>query len=339
MKATLISTVLVWALASTNVFAQSGCTQSLADARTAYENGNFLEALDLVEDCIGNYKTKEEKVEANRIAALCYMELGKDGEVHKHIRNIFRADPNYQRYTVGKDPRRFSKLVLEYEVRPSLQLGFYAGGTLNIPKVSESLVPYNSGTSTYTPSVGYQFGADIDALISGGWSVRGKVGFSSAATNHTIQKDDNTRVVYFEAFNWMDIIAGCNYTHHLNDRFAFYGGLNLGSSYVIGSHSVVAIEDDITNGREEFSTTHKEAIQKMRFFSGVGIGVESDLNSGILRVGLDFRFYHTVQAKRDVLLNSIQDQWLTYYTPDLTKFRASGIQVSYLVPVSYRISK
>jgi len=77
--------------------AQEKCAELLAQARTEYENGNFDDALVLINRCLQDYSlTRETKVMAYEMLGLIYVSKQEREQAKDAVKKLLEIDPRYE---------------------------------------------------------------------------------------------------------------------------------------------------------------------------------------------------------------------------------------------------
>jgi len=77
--------------------AQEKCAELMAKARTEYENGNFDDALVLINRCLQDYSlTRETKVMAYEMLGLIYVSKQEREQAKDAVKKLLEIDPRYE---------------------------------------------------------------------------------------------------------------------------------------------------------------------------------------------------------------------------------------------------
>src|SRR6478609_109001 len=85
---------------------QSTCTQTLRTARSTYDQGRLHELPSLLEGCIKNGFTQQEKVEAYKLLVLAYIYLEEPTKADEAMLNLLNTD-HYFKINEATDPAEF----------------------------------------------------------------------------------------------------------------------------------------------------------------------------------------------------------------------------------------
>lgn len=149
---------------SLRLAAQSSCTQTLRTARTTYDQGRLHELPVLLEGCLQNGFTQQERVEAYKLLTLAYIYLEEPAKADEAMLNLLRTD-SYFELNPATDPAEFISLYKTFRTTPIYRLGAKVGANASQPNVVES-VEANEGTSEYKAGISVQFHIAADIPIN-----------------------------------------------------------------------------------------------------------------------------------------------------------------------------
>lgn len=98
------------------------CEEAIAQAESAYLNGNFQEAINQVSACLDRQDASEDQIVAsNRLLSLSHLRLNELQQARAAIVNIFGVRPGYEADPV-EDPPEYVSLVsiVRQEVQPEV---------------------------------------------------------------------------------------------------------------------------------------------------------------------------------------------------------------------------
>lgn len=130
-----------------NLIAQD-CTETLQQARNKYTDGEIATIPDLLDACIKNGFTKEEKVQAYKLIIQVYIFEDKIEEAEQILLKLKKADPVYQ-IDYENDGAEFIDLFNQYQTTAFLTIGLFGGFNFPIMQIIE---PYTLGDlNNYNP--------------------------------------------------------------------------------------------------------------------------------------------------------------------------------------------
>jgi hypothetical protein len=158
------SFLIVLLFAACNAMAQSTCTQTLRTARSTYDLGRLHDLPGLLEDCLKNGFTNQEKTEAYKLLTLTYIYLEEPAKADEAMLDLLRTDPYFQ---INKevDPAEFISLYKTFRTNPVYRLGLNIGVNASQPNVT-SAIEATDGEASYTYKISFQFGANMEIPLS-----------------------------------------------------------------------------------------------------------------------------------------------------------------------------
>jgi hypothetical protein len=280
--------------------AQSTCTQTLRTARSTYDLGRLNELPGLLEDCLRNGFTGQEKTEAYKLLALTYLYLEEPAKADDAMLSLLRTDPYFQ---INKevDPAEFIALYKTFRTNPIYRLGLKLGVNASQPNVT-SAIEVTDGESSYTYKISFQFGANIEIPLSDKFTFNPSLLFQQKSFSYNNKVNRGTNAEGKPLFNtakgqerqtWVSLPLLAQYRIK-QGRYNPYVALGASADYLM-PNSEITIErsrDDaqavqertLTLKRKSFNISGIAAIgAKLRIFGGYFI-TEAMLQYGILDV-------------------------------------------------------
>jgi hypothetical protein len=150
MRRTLL--VIVAMATHFSIYAQTNCAQTLRLAQSVYDQGRLHELPPLLETCLHNGFTQQEKVSAYKLLALTYIYLEEPQKADEAMLALLRTDHEFQ-VNNAVDPAEFVALYNTFRTNPIYRLGGRVGTIVSQPTVINAEYA-NEGTSQYK----YKFG-------------------------------------------------------------------------------------------------------------------------------------------------------------------------------------
>lgn len=92
-------------------YSQTICEQRLEEADAEYKAGHWNEAIELINQCLGETEISEaEKGQAYRLLGLVYIAIELEKEANDAVKNLLIMVPNYK-IDPDRDPPQFKKMV------------------------------------------------------------------------------------------------------------------------------------------------------------------------------------------------------------------------------------
>ena len=113
----ILPLILISSIAFYHATGQSTCTQTLRTARSTYDQGRLQELPSLLDGCLKNGFTQQEKVEAYKLLSLAYIYLEESAKADEAMLNLLRTD-HYFEINTSTDPAEFIALYRTFRTRP-----------------------------------------------------------------------------------------------------------------------------------------------------------------------------------------------------------------------------
>lgn len=162
------------------------CTQVLRTARTVYEQGRLHELPTLLEGCLKNGFTENEKVEAYKILVYTYIYLEEPQKADEAMIHLLQTDHFFE-VNPAVDPVEFQNLYRKFRTKPIFSWGAKVG--LNSSQVNVQKNYYiwadSKGQGKYKPTLGLQFGLIFEKNLNDKFILNPEIMFNSSAFNYT----------------------------------------------------------------------------------------------------------------------------------------------------------
>jgi len=231
----LLPLLAVCYLFSYTVRAQSTCTQTLRTARATYDQGRLHELPSILEGCIKNGFTEQEKVEAYKLLTLTYIYLEEPAKADEAMLNLLRTD-HYFEINPSVDPAEFIALYKTFRTKPIYKIGGKIGANASSPNVIEA-VEANSGTSSYGYKIGVQFHVNIEFPIKGNWVLNPELGIAQRTFSYTNKlnfTDTTFTTKAAEKQTWLSLPISIQYQFP-KIKFHPFVAIGVEGDYLLGS--------------------------------------------------------------------------------------------------------
>src|SRR6187431_2599241 len=146
-------------------FAQlTSCAQTLRLAQSTYEQGRLHEVPSLLQACLSNGFSKQEKVSAYKLLTLSYLYLEEPEKADEAMLNLLRTDPYFE-INPAVDPAEFVGLYKSFRTTPVYRLGVTIGVNATQPNVTSSVETAANSESEYKYGIAFQVGANFEIPI------------------------------------------------------------------------------------------------------------------------------------------------------------------------------
>jgi hypothetical protein len=199
---------VVVSFTSRSLFAQEFCEQTLTTATAEFEAGRFYGLPAILQKCLENGFSKEQKVRAYLLLTQAYLVLDDPKSAEKSYLELLRADPEYIANPV-RDPVDVYYLSKKFTSTPIFTPTFRLGTNTSIPRTIYNTTPSSlpdKFSNSNVLKLGYQLEADLDVNVSKKFSLCFGLAYSKKVFQ-TNQSDANAGSInkFTEKQDWYDI--------------------------------------------------------------------------------------------------------------------------------------
>lgn len=144
---------------------QSSCALTLRTARTTYDQGRLQDLPALLDNCLKDGFTKQEKVEAYKLLVLSYIYLEEPSRANAAMLELLRTDPYFE-LNESADAAEFISLYKTFRTWPIYRLGAKLGVNATSPSIVSSADALTGAAVSYSPSINFQSGIVFEIPVS-----------------------------------------------------------------------------------------------------------------------------------------------------------------------------
>lgn len=176
------------------VKAQTTCTDNLRQAERYFDEGKLDEIPQMIQSCMKDGFTKEEKKNAYKLLIQTYLFNEKPDLADAVMINFLKEFPSYE--IAVNDPKEFVNLYKTYRTEPIFKLDIYGGINYSLPYVKELISPGNLNQSaiSYGSMLGFNTGINYTDRIYKNFDGSIGVSFSNYRLNYSDTQYDYTTV-------------------------------------------------------------------------------------------------------------------------------------------------
>lgn len=305
---------------------EGACAFTLREAQGLYDQGLIEDIPGMLEDCIRDGFTKEERLDAYKLIILSYLFDDDQDQANEEMLKFLKKYPEYQ--ITATDPAEFTYLFNTYDTKHKFTYGGFIGGNMAHGAISELFGVYNTGNGNEPvyrrSSLGLSGGLRINFPIVSHLelSVEGIFNLSSFSLDQGVLygfalpdvKESHTRIDLPVTFTW-DFPAG-NFVPFI--RAGIQGGYLVSASWT-ASRLYTGVEQDIA----DVTGTSLDVTDLRNQFSLWAIGgggLKYKIPKGYIVLDIRYNTGLTTQnnpeANRYTGTDAAQDQTFLYYAPD-----------------------
>lgn len=312
------------------VFAQSTCTQTLRTARSTYDQGRLHELPVLLDGCIKNGFTQQERVEAYKLLTLAYIYLEEPRKADETMLNLLRTD-HYFEINEATDPAEFVALYKTFRTNPIYRLGAKVGANASQPNVVES-VEANQGSSKYAYRINVQFHIAFDVPLTNSLTLCPEIGIMQRSfkyENIVKHQDTTFTSTVTETQSWLSLPVTLQYQFN-NFSFKPYVALGVQADYLMGSTlSAERIRQGFQSIQPE-SADFKASRQNLNLSALAAAGARFKLGGGFVVTEIRFAYGLTNVSSKESAFQNSQLSFKYGYADSIFKVNSLSVAAGYV---------
>ncbi len=153
-------------LITDQLYGQStSCAQTLRLAQSVYDQGRLQELNGILQSCLQNGFTKQEKVEAYKLLTLAYIYQEEPEKADESMLSLLRTDPYFE-INETSDPAEFIALYRTFRTHPIYRAGMKLGVNLSSPHITERVIAVEGASISYSSKINFQFGVAFEIPLT-----------------------------------------------------------------------------------------------------------------------------------------------------------------------------
>ena len=225
--------------AVTTTFGQStSCTQTLRLAQSVYDQGRLQELREIVQACLLNGFTKQEKVEAYKLLTLAYIYQEEPELADESMLNLLHTDPYFE-INETADPAEFVALYRTFRTYPIYRAGIKLGVNLSFPNIKERVIAVEGASISYSSKIEFQFGAAFEVPLTSRIILAPELNFQLKSFYYDLDKplsgDLENSTEGPEKQTWISLPVLVQYDLIPESKFNPFVGVGVSVDYLAGS--------------------------------------------------------------------------------------------------------
>jgi hypothetical protein len=314
------------------------CSQTLIKAQFTYYEGRAEEVPDMLEACLKDGFTTDEKLQAYRLLTLTYLYLNESSQAEKTMLAFLQLNPVYK-INEAVDPAEFINLYKQFRTWALYLAGTKAG--INTTYVN-ILQPYSLDNvyvtqAAYQPAFSYSIGTTLEVPLKDRLSASAELYLTGTRFTYSNELFDYLTHRSVETQNRLDLPLLLNYTLP-GKKFNPYLGGGITSSLLLKGQAQVRRTDDIgfNEGQKETSGPNITLTSQRRMFTFSGtfnLGVKYTRSRNIFILEGRYNLgLHNVVRKSNRYSNIEPILKYGFIDNDFT-LNSFTLAVGYLIPV------
>lgn len=238
-KRYLFFLLVIGSALSTTLYGQStSCTQTLRLAQSVYDQGRLQELSGILQNCLQNGFTKQEKVAANKLLTLAYIYQEEPEKADEAMLNLLRTDPYFE-INEAADPAEFVALYKTFRTYPIYRAGMKLGVNLTAPNITERVIAVEGASVSYSPKIDFQFGAAFEIPLTSRIILAPELNFQLKSFYFDLDKDlggdlENTTEGP-ENQTWLSLPVLVQYDLIPDSKFHPFVGIGVSTDFLMAS--------------------------------------------------------------------------------------------------------
>lgn len=334
-----VGIIAVLLLFSSSLNAQNTCSQSLIKAQFTYYEGRVEEIPLMLEACLKDGFTTDEKLQAYRLLTLTYLYMNEPANAEKVMLDFLQLNPTY---TINEavDPAEFINLYNQFRTWPVYLTGIKAGINSTYVNILQAYSTDNTYTShaVYTPAFSYQTGIILEIPLKKRFSGIAELYLSGKKFTYNNEFFKYSKLQETESQNRIDIPLLLNYNFPGKKIIPYLSGGITNSLLMKSQMEVRRIDVDSINAVQiETKGPNITLSSKRRLFTfsgtiNLGFKYTRDRNIFIVEGRYSMGLNNMVKKGKRYAEQSEQIFTYGYIDNDFT-LRSFSISVGYLIPV------
>jgi hypothetical protein len=292
------------------VDAQNLCSQNLKKAQKEYDEGRLTEVAGILESCLKDGFTKDQKLQAYRLLILTNIFSDEPGMAEQNLLHLLKEDPEYK-INPAVDPAEFITLYNSYNTSAVISIGLVGGINQSRAHVRNAFSTDNANNkATYLPHIGFQAGAMADIKLYKNLQLTTGVLAESKTYEYKNLLFNYSNLDMNEQQLWMELPLALKYNFGKRKLIPYLysgGSFNLLLSST-GNFKRVSINGD--NDASGPNVTLTSLRNKINYYAVFGTGLRYKLGYGYLNLDIKYSMGLTNIANSK---NRYSDPNLLYY--------------------------
>lgn len=320
MRNFLIFFILVNFLSVTQLLAQDQCTVSLNEAEDKYDQGRLYEIPEMLQSCLSEGFSKEQKIRAYRLLTLTYLLLDYYEEADKTYLELLKLSPEY---TTNEelDPMELINHSEKFTTKPIFYLTLgKVGVNYSFANVllDYSLSSSNNNSSKYSSNFGFDLGLGAEMVLIQNLHIAAEIYYSRKSVHlkdtHWDFYTTNMDIVHSDIE--VPIMLKYNFFRGKVNPFVL-GGVKpeflLGSSIQKIEGVYLAESEDDPGNFEEYPARLREKINtnEMRNRFNYSMFLGAGLN---YKIGLNYIVFEARYAMGMLNVTNVKNRWREDFT-------------------------
>ena len=316
---------------------QSTCAQTLRTARSTYDQGRLHELPALLEGCLRNGFTKQEKVEAYKLLTLTYIYLEEPGQADATMLKLLHTDPYFELNETA-DPAEFIALYRTFRTWPIYRMGAKVGVNATMPSIVSYVDALEGVTARYKPAINFQAGVVFELPLSDKLTLNPELYFQLRSFHYDSTVGLDTTLVNTsegtESQSWLSLPISLQYAPSNKSRLNPYVSVGVSVDYLLNASLTMNRIRINANSTQERTFGVKEDRSNINLSAIASAGIKAKLGGGY--VVSELRFIYGIKKINDKTAAFSIDDYLLFdngYADNIMKLNSIAVTAGYVYNV------
>ena len=329
------------------------CAIVLKNALKTYDEGAIEKVVDMLQGCMENGFSKEEKVQAYRLLILTYLFENNRTEAERNMVKLLKMEPEYQ-VNSAVDPPEFIKLFESYRTMPVFSMGLALGINFSVVSVLKnySIDIVDPKTKIkYHSKVGFQVALNYNHYLFDRCELSVEASLGTNTFQYQNDLIDFANVTFKETQSWIKLPVSATYDFGKGKKFKPYARLGASVGYLFSDNANIVrtypLEDNSSSSAgkhapvtsptislkkykytDQFGSTQTTNLRNtFNYWILVGGGIKYKIKRGFVVLDVRYNLGLLNQVNTANRYSGISDLVFKYYYID-SDFKMSDLAVS-----------
>ncbi|MCF8347100.1 MAG: hypothetical protein K9G38_07800 [Bacteroidales bacterium] len=316
-----------------SLMAQNTCTEQLTQAQRSFDDGLLDDIPLMLENCMEDGFTKEEKTNAYKLLIQTYLFNEAPQKADEVMMQFLNEFPSYS--IAVNDPKEFINLYSTYRTDPIFKIEVRAGTVFTTPIVTQYFGP--SDVTTINPDYQVRPGFNVEAnfinTLIGDFDYSAGISFTVLRLEYLDLPYDYSTVEATLNHFYLGIPLAIRYNYDIGP-LTLYATSGIEPVYLLSSTGSITRTDDIIGeepipGTEIFTDAHR--MMDVRPFLSLGTNI--DLGRDQLKVTIGYKFTIFNQLNPAAYYSDINHGSKYFYFEDDMLLHHGHVSLSYIRPI------
>jgi hypothetical protein len=276
-------------ISHSGLLAQNLCSQNLKKAQKEHDEGRLTEVPGILESCLKEGFTKEQKLQGYRLLILTYLFTDEPSLADENLLLLLKVDPEYK-INPGVDPVEFVTLFNQYNTSAVISIGLVGGVNQSRAHLDRTFATDNSNNkATYKPHIGFQAGLSADILLKKAFQINTGVQIAQKKYEYSNTMFNYTTLNLQESQLWLELPLALKYNFGYKNKLVpyVYSGAAM-ALFLSSSGTLTRVSTSGDNNASGPNVSLTDLRNKLNSSAFAGAGIKYKLGYGYINLDLKY---------------------------------------------------